>query len=246
MKKMLTWTIALSVSTFAFSAQAGWHFGTGFGVTVQQGELTFKTQDFNQQQHQFIGDVEVNSSDIAKSLLSFDGYGTNGRWRIDYRYIPNKLSQTVENDSFAFDSAVGAFSFGHRIVKLSGGKHLFVNLGIRVNQQEFMLQTANEKLEIDSSWIDATMGLKADIPITNKLVIHAGADAGVGDAETSYNAHLAVNYRFSRKWSLIAKAETQKLEYEYNQIDKVEDGKSDWFTSEFDSTSVSLRFIRIW
>ena len=262
MKKTMMWkglllililVFTLSVST---TAQAEWNYGIGTGLML----LNFEGDvglDLNVLGTPAIFDLDLDPDDVQdlmETAFGFGGFATNGTWKILYSFATLELADdqtvltrdglTTIDGEFSFTGTSGEIVVAYP-VSGSDAFRLHVYTGARYTNHELsgdVVATGaingSQSRDIDESWVDALIGIMADVPLADKWAWNTRVDGGFGGSEGTYMVNTGVSWRIHRKWSASLFGKYTAVEFE-----NAEEGDADWYLYDVDESGVGLNFL---
>ena len=99
----------------------------------------------------------------------------------------------------------------------------------------------NRTKSISESWIDALIGLSADVPFAEKWIWNIKGDVGFGESEGTYLASTGLTWRFYGGWSATLFGKYVAVEFENDSK-----GDSDWYLYDVDESTLGLTILYNW
>lgn len=231
------------------SANAGWHYGLGWKLSghADQAKVSYQSA-INNQAINLDRDIGTqDAQDIVDNALNLNFYATSKTWTINADFASRKgagsqiaVSNTLGSVTTEIKQSHFKFTTGPSFVRYKN-VNAYAVAGLKANKFDFESKWTAGSDKIDKSWTELLVGAKADFGITKNIALHVEGLAGFGGADASVEASAAVNYRFSRRWSLKAEAKVAQLELTDGNV-----GDAGYFNIENNHTSASLQIIRIW
>jgi hypothetical protein len=254
-KSFILIMICLVTMGFHSMAQANdeWNFGLGTGFfglnldgTVGMDLTTIDTA--------VEIDIDMSSSDVGdimETAYGLGGYATNGTWLIDYSVHYLKLegdesfsTGNVSRIDLQYENSGFEIMVGYPVLKNS---NIVVSLhgGVRYTSHEseisvIRLGTTYTK-NIDEDWVDALIGLSANIPVAEKWMWNNRITAGFGGSEGTYSAFSGLSWQFHKNWSTSLYGKYTAVEFENSTK-----GDADWYLYDVDEYGAGINILFHW
>ena len=243
--------ITMGSHSIAQANESGWEFGLGTGFfglnldgTVGMGTTLLSALEL---------DIDVSASDtkeVMESAFGFGGYATNGTWLIDYSFLYLQLEgdgsgSNVKYAKLEFEVSGFEAMVGYPVLKTS---NITLNLhgGVRytkhkiTNSFQTLGGTAFSK-EIDEDWVDALIGLSANIHFAEKWVWNNRITAGFGGSEGTYSAFTGLSWQFHKNWSTSLYGKYTAVDFENSTK-----GAADWYLYDVDEYGLGINILFHW
>lgn len=180
------------------------------------------------------GDTEFKDLvDILDTSLQLHLEGVGVRWGVfaDVTYIEASDSETGDRELLRLDVEIeesvleGGLIWrpgGHegRLDVLLGARYL----GVDVIYRLLLGTVGSREIRLDESYLDALVGFRYHIPLSERWVISLRGDASIGDTDLVWTAQAMVGWRFgsARQHALLAGYRYRDMEYDQADVLDVE------------------------
>lgn len=240
--------IVIALTGFSSAASAKWKFGIGTGLSAlsYEGDVSVGTQ---------IGPVDLDIDlspedfrDYTDTAFGFGGYASNGKYMITYGYGTMDLEDTtsgalvsskveLELTNAYLNVAYSMYKAGRLTVSARGGvSYVGHDFKPRITTAENEFTN-----DYDNSWVDANIGLGADVKISRKWMWNNSFDVGFGSSEGTYTVTTGLGWRFARNWSAGASLSFASVEFEENSRDD-----EDFYQWDVDQSALRLSILYHW
>ena len=254
------WLVVLCVLAVAVAcgtvAKAEWHFGIGTGLFFHNfdGDLGFHTDAGPVELEVDLDPDDVN--DLMETAFGLAGYATDGTWMIGYSLgqleLEDDPSMTLPNGSLSseinFEKISGELTVGYPLLKgdrITLGAHCGVRYTKHKWESDVTMvqggQTIISSTDFDADWIDALVGLSADVSLAERWAWNNRFNAGFGGSEGTYQVMTGISWRFFEHWSATLYGKYTAVEYEGGQ-----EGDFDWYLYDVDEFGGGLSVLFHW
>ncbi|WP_016956439.1 hypothetical protein [Catenovulum agarivorans] len=215
---------AIAVSSLSVSGAVhgiGWHHGISIGLASEQSELTLTSNT------QTLAELDNLSSEFTDNY-SIQGYSISPNWAIGYQL--DKYETELTDISSKYQQQNLQFDIGMSVFSLDRGLNLYPLIGLR--------HTSVDILSNDFSSTQGYAGFRLDIPVFQRLFLHAKADTTLTKDKATYIS-VAANYRYMRNHSIML--QWQQSDLELSARDNATDDQLERNTSQ-----IALRWFLVW
>lgn len=250
--------LSLAASSLLSVAHAEWNYGVGTGPVLlnAKGDEGFNLGIGGIGPVTLDVDLEPDDfSDAAETMLGLGGYATNGQWlftgtfglleleaKPSKAFGPQTISAELDYDIFSAELTAGY------LVHASDRLVVFVYGGVRYISHDINLDlTASGPISgtrsgsIDEDWVDALIGVSADVILCEQWSWNNRLEAGYGGSDGSYLAQTGVTWRFAEHWSTSLYGSYYAIDYENGSK-----GDSDWYLYDVDEFGLGLNVMFHW
>lgn len=237
--------VGLNFTFIANSHALGWHHGISLGINHYNSDAQIAFYNKQTQQLESISaDFKADStSQILDNQLNLSGYSTNHTWLIDYKFNQYSLEdKLVQNERYTLKGINAQWLAGYKVLELHANTRVYAMAGLNYHKQKFTYQNNDSSQNTHSdSATNTLLGLRVDIPLSRDWVAHIKGDTKLTGSQKSTRATIALNYRFSRNFTLLAEYQNQNL-----KTTKATSSSPSFYQFDGNINQISLKTTLIW
>jgi hypothetical protein len=185
-----------------------------------------------------VGGSDTEFSDLVDKIdtslqLHFEGLGNTVGLFADVTYVELADSQTGELGIVRFDVDIEETVLEGGVIWRPGGRTgaLDVLLGARhlSVDEKYRLQLGEPGVleqRIDESYLDALVGVRWHIPLSNRWVVSLRGDASFGDTDSMWTAQGLIGWRFGKNRNSAVLLGYRYRDLEYTKADAIDVSKT--------------------
>lgn len=241
---LLVMLAGVLVLGFGTPVRAEWEsaVGTGISITSVKGEMGAGTALFGPVSTRVdLSPSEYN--DLVNSSFAIDVSLSDGTWRVEilarrlgFREDADRAltdGTTVSSD-MDFVTTSAEITVGHPVYR-SPAIVLGVLTGMRYDRHKLSVTLARgaafQRKNSDKTWVDALIGVTADIPLAEKWTWNNTVRAGFGGSDGTTVLTTGVTWRFHPRWSTELYGHHTAATYE-----NASRGDEAWYLYDMDET----------
>lgn len=237
--------VGLNTTFIANSYALGWHHGISLGLNHYNSDARI---EFYNQQTQQLDSISANfkadtTSQILDNQLSLSGYSTNHFWFMDYKINQYSLEDKPTQDtSYNLKGFNAQWLAGYKVAQLHANTRLYAMAGLNYHKQEFSYPNSlSGQNKHSDSTTNTLLGFRLDIPFNRDWVAHIKGNTKLTGSQKSTKAAIALNYRFSRDFTLLAEYQRQSL-----KTTKADSSSTSFYQFDGNINQISLKTTLIW